>query len=73
MAAPFIGIDFGNTFSCASWWDGRTAQIISPAKQTPRSCQSWTAVSAFTTHLMASFSGMDSFSPMKDKRGIKVP
>lgn len=28
MAAPFIGIDFGNTFSCASWWDGRTAQII---------------------------------------------
>jgi molecular chaperone DnaK len=23
-----IGIDFGNTFSCASWWDGRTAQII---------------------------------------------
>jgi molecular chaperone DnaK len=26
--ALVVGIDFGNTFSCASWWDGRTAQII---------------------------------------------
>ena len=31
------------------------------------------AVSAFTTHLMATFSGMDSFRPMKNKRGVKVP
>lgn len=26
--ALWLGIDFGNTFSCATYWDGRNAQIV---------------------------------------------